>query len=101
MLCRARDMSFFLVNRLRIESLLGLTKLELHGALLPQRHGAIEARTPAGVASAGTGLLDFEPQRILVAVDAQFDHALAVARLLALFPKFLARAGKIPSLASL
>jgi hypothetical protein len=49
---------------------------------------------------AGAGdLFDFDPNRVLVAVDAHFDDALDVAGGLALFPERVTRAAKVPGLA--
>src|SRR4029077_18551215 len=43
-------------------------------------------------------LLDLDPDRVLVAIDAHLDDALGVARGLALPPQHAARAAEIPSL---
>ena len=60
-------------------------------AVRAQRHRAIEARAAAGVAGARAGLLDLDPDRVLVAVDAHLDDALGVAGALALAPERLLR----------
>ena len=66
-----------------------------------ERHRPVEARAPAGVAGARAQLLDLEPERVLVAIDAQLDDALDVAGAFALLPQRLARAAEIPGLAGL
>src|SRR6266849_2682540 len=56
----------------------------------PAAHnGAIEARSPPGVAGAGAGLIDLKPQHVLVAVDAYLGDLHNVARGLAFLPKRL------------
>ena len=57
------------------------------GARPAERHGAVEARAPPGVAGARPGLLDLDPHGVLIAVDAHLDHALGVAGGLALAPQ--------------
>src|SRR5579883_2540921 len=59
-------------------------------------HCAIEARTPPGVARAGAGLLDPEPQHILIAVNAYLGDVHHVARGLAFLPEPPARAAVKP-----
>ena len=85
------------VDRLRIEHAL-VAKFERDRAGFAERHRAIETRATAGMAGAAA-LLDFDPDRILVAVDAHFDDALGVAGGLALLPQRAARAAEIPGLA--
>src|SRR5579864_4354613 len=85
------------IRRLRIEHAL-VAEFERHSASLTERHGAIKARAAAGVASAGD-LLDLDPHRVLVAIDAHFDHTLGVTGRLALLPQRAARAAEIPRLA--
>src|SRR6516162_10560828 len=93
--------SAFLVRRFRIENAL-VAEFELrraqHAVRQAERHGAIETRTPAGMTGAGD-LFDFDPHRVLIAVDAHFDDALGVARSLTLFPQRLARPTEIPRFA--
>ena len=64
-----------------------VAEFERHRAGLAERHRAVEARAPAGVAGAGPCLLDLDPDRVLVAVDAHLDDALDVAGALALAPE--------------
>ena len=64
-----------------------VAEFERHRAGLAERHRAVEARAAAGVAGAGACLLDPDPDRILVAVDAHLDDALDVAGALALAPE--------------
>src|SRR5262249_12801409 len=66
-----------------------------------ERHRTIEAGAPAGVAGAGSCLLDLDPDRILVAVDTHLDDALGGAGALAFAPERTARAAEIPSLTPL
>ena len=66
---------------------------------LAERHRAVEARTPSGVAGARPLLLDLEPYRVLIAIDPHLDDALDVAGGLALLPERLARAAVVPGLA--
>src|SRR5690348_1129276 len=98
----ARRVFLLTVDLGRIEHLLGVAKLEDQAAEvgLLERHRAIEAGGPAGVAGAGADLLDAQPDRVLVAVDAQLDDALAVAGGLALLPELLARAAVEPRFAA-
>src|ERR1700731_4538504 len=72
------------VGRFRIEHAL-VAEFEGHRAGFAERHRAIKARAAAGVAGAGD-LLDLDPDRILVAIDAPLDDALGVAAGLALLP---------------
>src|SRR5690242_14425223 len=50
---------------------------------------------------AGAGLLDLDPDRVLVAVDAHLGHTLHMAGALALAPELAARAAVVPRLAAL
>src|SRR3954447_12300873 len=86
------------IDRLGIEGPLTFER-ERHGAILAQRHHAIETRAPAGVAGTGTLLLDLDPDRILIAIDAHLDDALGMAGFLALAPELLARAAVVPGVA--
>src|SRR5262249_22274606 len=61
-------------------------------------NGAVEAGAPPGMAGARAGLLHLDPDRVLVAIDPHLDHALDVARTLALAPEALAGAAEIPRL---
>ena len=78
-----------------------VAEFERHRAALAERHHAVEARAPAGVAGAGAVLLDPDPHRVLVAVDPHLDDALHVAGGLALPPQLAARAAEKPGLAGL
>ncbi len=92
---------YFLIDRSRIEALFGVAKFERHRVTaLPSGHGTVEARAPTGVAGARALLFDLQPKRVLVAIDAQFDHALDMAGRLALLPKRLARTAVVPGLAA-
>src|SRR5260370_30091077 len=85
----------------RIECFLGVAELEPEGGVraVAQRHRAIEARAPPGMASAGSGLLHLDPNRILVAVEAHLHDPLHVTGGFALAPQALPRAAEVPSLA--
>src|SRR6185369_10372765 len=87
----------------RIERPLRLDERERERAVgrLAERYRAIEARAPPGVAGAGARLLDLDPHRVLVAVDAHLKNALHVARALALAPQRAARAAVVPGFAGL
>src|SRR5262245_66240238 len=102
---RSLDLNLFLlvaVHSSGIETLFAVAKFRRGGGSGPaERHRAIEAGAPAGVAGAGAGLLDLDPYGVLVAIDAHLGHALDVARCLALAPQCLPRAAEVPSLASL
>jgi hypothetical protein len=65
-------------------------KPDLEVTYAAERHGAIETRAPPGVAGAGSHLLDLDPDRVLVAVDAHLDDTLHMAGTLALAPQALA-----------
>jgi len=52
------------------------------------------------VARSGALLLDFQPQRILIAINSYFDHALDMPGRLSLFPERLARTTVVPDLAA-
>ena len=66
-----------------------------HRAALACVDLAIEAGTPAGV-TGGAGLLDPDPDRILIAIGAHLHHALDMARGLALAPQRVAGAAEVP-----
>src|SRR3989442_14651918 len=87
------------VQRRRVEYRVTIAEFQGDRARLPDRHRAVEARAPPGMASAGTSLLDLDPHRVLVAVDAHLDDALAVTGGLALAPQRPARAAEVPCLA--
>nr|GEU28313.1 hypothetical protein [Tanacetum cinerariifolium] len=61
----------------------------------------VEARVAARVAGDAAGLLDLEQHHVLVAVEADFQHFLRVARFLALVPQFFARAAPVHGFAQL
>src|ERR1700738_4921903 len=63
------------------------------------RHRAVEAGAAAGVAR-GTGLLDPDPDRVLIAIHPHLDHALGVTGALALAPQRIARGADAPGLPS-
>ena len=46
-----------------------------------------------------TDLLDLDPHRVLIAIHPDLDHALGLARALALAPQRIARAAEVPALA--
>src|ERR1700730_9219940 len=81
------------VHLVRIKCLLGIAEFEPDGGVgaATERHRAIEARAPPGVASAEPGLLHLDPDRILVAVEAHLHDALHVAGGFALAPEALPR----------
>src|SRR5258708_16714178 len=89
------------VHLRRIEHLLGVAEIEDQAAEigLLERHRAVEAARPSGMAGAGADLLDAQPYGVLVAIDPHLDDALAVAGDLALLPQLLARAAVEPGLA--
>src|SRR5262249_19036955 len=95
----SRELSCLPVHRARIEGLLGVAKFE-HRAGLAQRHRAIEARAPPGMAGARALLLHLDPLRVLIAVDAHLQDALAVTRGFAFAPEALARAAEVASFAA-
>src|SRR5450759_731032 len=82
------------VDRLRIEHLIRIHERQSRPAL-GSRHLAIEARAAAGVAR-GAGLLDQDPDRVLIAIQAHLDHALDMAGGLALSPQRIAGAAEVP-----
>jgi hypothetical protein len=88
-------------TRFRVEGLFRVAEFETDRAFLAERDRPVEARASPGAASAGALLFDAEPKRVLIAVNAQLDHALAMIGLLALFPQAFARAAVIPCLAAL
>src|SRR5580704_4741470 len=71
-----RELFIATVGRFRIEHAL-IAEFERRRTRLAERHRAIKARAAAGVAGAGD-LLDLDPNRVLVAVDAHLDDALGV-----------------------
>src|SRR5262249_38497037 len=87
-----------LIDRLGIEQPFCIDESELCAALT-HGHRAVEARMPTGMAG-GAGLLDLDPDRVLVAVDAQFDHALCLAGSFALAPQRASRTTEIPGFAT-
>src|ERR1700689_3027752 len=60
-------------------------------------HGPIETRVAAGVTCA-TSLLNLDPDRVLVAIDAHLDDALKVAGAFTFAPEFAARPREVPRL---
>ena len=80
----------FLVDFLGIERLFRVAEFERHRAGLAERHRAVKARTPSGVTGARPLLVDLQPDRVLIAIDPQFDDALDVPGRLALLPQRLA-----------
>src|ERR1700742_4357887 len=86
------------IDGLRIEHLVGIDKGQLR-ATLAAINLAVKARAAAGVAG-GADLLDPDPDRVLVAVQAHLDHALGVAGGLALAPQRIARAAEVPGVAA-
>src|ERR1700738_5127610 len=84
------------VNRVRIEQLVRIDERQPCPALAFVDL-AIKARPPAGVAG-GAGLLDPDPDRVLIAVQPHLDHALDMARGRALAPQRVARAAEVPRL---
>src|SRR5262245_53961629 len=87
------------VHRIWIERPLRVAEFEGDRAGLAERHRAVEAGAPAGVTGPRPFLLDLDPDRVLITVDAHLDHALHVAGGLALAPERAARAAEIPGLA--
>src|SRR6516162_51734 len=87
------------VDRARIEGLLGVAKLEPQPTARADRRRAIEARAPPGVARAAPALLDLDPDRVLIAIEAQLHDPLHVAGAFALAPEALTRAAEVPGLA--
>src|SRR5262245_25646284 len=86
------------VHRLRVERPLRVAEFKRDRAGLAERHRAIEAGAPAGMAGPRPHLLDLDPDRVLIAVDAHLDHALHVAGALPLAPERPARAAEVPGL---
>jgi hypothetical protein len=74
-----RLLAALLVDRLRIEALVGVTKFKRYRVTTPERNGTVEARPPTGVAGARALLIHFQPKRVLVAINAQFNDALDMA----------------------
>src|SRR3984893_5571666 len=60
---------------------------------------AVEARAAAGVAG-DSGLLDPDPEHVLIAIEPNLDHALDVAGGFALSPQRVAGAAEVPGLAA-
>src|SRR5260370_7162088 len=83
----------------RIKCFLGVAELEPEGGVraVAERHRAIEARAPPGMASAGSGLLHLDPDRILVAVEAHLHDPLHVPGGSALPPTPLPPPAKYPT----
>src|SRR5262245_29804830 len=86
------------VHVLRVERALRVAELERDRAGLAERHRAVEAGAPAGMAGPRPRLLDLDPDRVLIAVDAHLHHALHVAGALALAPERPPRAAEVPGL---
>src|ERR1700722_2948195 len=82
------------IYRLRIEQPIRIHKRQLRTGLAGG-HGAGEAGGAAGVAG-GSGLLDPDPDRVLIAIDPHLDHALDMAGAFALSPKRVTGATEIP-----
>src|SRR5262249_7535063 len=97
---RIRGRELLAIDRVRIKPLRAVAKLELDRARLRQRHGAIKAGAAAGMTGARPALLNLDPDRVLVAVDAHLDDALHVARTLALAPQGAARTAVVPGVAA-
>src|SRR5947209_14974778 len=90
------------IDRARIVRLLGIAEFQRGSArFFADRDRTIKARAPPGVARPGTRLFDFDPDRVLIAVDAHLDHALDVAGSLAFAPEAITRAAVIPGVAAL
>src|SRR6266550_3119723 len=79
----------FLVNQFRIEHALA-DHLQLV-VLKPTEEAALIALVARGVAD----LMDFEENRIVVAIEEDFLHFLHVARLFAFAPELVAAAAKV------
>ena len=77
-----------LVDRLRVEQPRGIHERQLWTAFA-FLDLAIEARFPTGVAGR-TCLIDADPDRVLIAVDAHLDDALGLTRALAFSPQRIA-----------
>src|SRR3954467_9040580 len=86
-----------LVHRIRIEQPVRIGKDET-GAAVFGLDLAVEAGPAAGV-TRRADLLDTEPDRILIAIGADLDHALGLTRGLTFSPQGLARAAEVPGLA--
>src|SRR5215204_867690 len=89
------------IDRRWIEPLVAVAELERDRAATAKRHGAVKARAASGVAGAFSGLLDLDPDGVLIAVEPHLDHALGVARGLTLLPQPRPRAAVIPGRARL
>ena len=82
------------IHRFRIEHAF-VAELERDRASLAERHRTIKTGAAAGMAGAAR-LLDFDPDRILIAIDAHLDDVLGVTGGLALAPERVARAAEVP-----
>src|SRR5262245_53567928 len=99
--CRLSTYIGLPVDLRRVESLLSVAEFQGHGTRPAERHRAVEAGAPPGVASARSFLHHLDPHRVLVAVDPHLDHALDVAGAFALAPQLFARAAIVPGLPAL
>src|SRR3954452_5548210 len=86
-----------LVHRVRIEQSVRIDEDE-PGAAVFGLDLAVEAGPAAGV-TRRADLLDAEPDRILIAIGADLDHALGLTRGLTFSPQGIARAAEVPGLA--
>src|SRR5262249_61458143 len=89
-----RRLAGLAIDLRRIEHLVGVAEVEDQAAEvgLLERHRAIEAADPAGVAGAGADLVDPPPQRRLGAGDPPLHHPLGGSRAFAPPPRLPARA---------
>src|ERR1043166_3672093 len=78
------------IKRLRIKGFVRVAELQCERPSDPDRHRAVEARTPPGVAGPGARLDDPDPHGILIAIDPHLDDALGMTGLLAFAPQPLA-----------
>src|SRR5579863_9205749 len=85
------------IDRLRIEFPGRIDEQQPRTAVRPLDL-AVETGMPPGV-TGRSRLLDANPDRVLIAVGAHFDHTLDMAGGFALAPQRLARAAKVPGLA--
>src|SRR3954462_5181152 len=86
-----------LVHRVWIEQPVRIDEEE-RGAAVFGLDLAVEAGPAAGV-TRRSDLLDAKPDRILIAIGADLDHALGLTRGLTFSPQGIARAAEIPGLA--